>query len=1001
MYLFIVCLIFLLTFCGTNAAPTFTTPPASANCGTDTSSTHTTQLAPAGVSSGVSSSSSANTFSIFQPSPPVQTVFLIDDSSSMATDAGDPSTPRASRWDLVQALVPSFLSNLGSNHRIGAISVGGVCGSTPAISFPVGTPPDQFLDQLRRLQPSGATNLNRSLYDAVKLFESKPGKKQIILFTDGGNSCSPLEDTCEIARKLYQQFDIQINVVSVVLDPSLEQLFRCVVGGSGGNYWAITSTQQIPTIPINQIMTVILSWNPWPLIMFSCSTLSLFFISLGFYRQNVHYHGNRPANARLLSILLLAWGMATSALILLLDWRIIGFLLSMVFLGGIGLSIFRPKKIPSPPAPPTNLESSFGSSSSWDWSTISFVLLFILLGGVYEVDASPANNSMGGNNTSSENQGMILSSHPVQTDAGSGLISRSQRNHHILNLDISGTMYHNFPKVKDFVAGYIDTVTKNGDLFTVIVFSFDEQASVKELITFTIDPATRLSNLDQILREIVIDDPKKTNTLFFPLGIFLQDFLKSKVKDHPIILVVSDGKSDAATLGETGREIPFESLGKTVYSLPGVKGWKVAVTGGDGLNLGLLFSKPLEPKKPSKEQKPIYRRVGIDPCLIDPDLEIEGPAQITVPPQLNPFRPERRTEVRLQLRNSCSISRYRTFGVVLKGPGGKEILIGQETALIGDKPTEFTFPVTLDPSWAGRSTVEVVVYRGTIQRLFRTPREVSLEFPSYWTAYSRLLTFGCGGLGIVILGGLICLIIWWRRPLYVRASNSVNTVRIPYKGSVTIGGTGAQLLISALGGQVIGQLHYQGKKKAVTFVPTIPGVICNGNSVAGSIEYKLDAGGQISVTQGGKAVEFMLMTAKKQDMSFTMPISTPGLDPLFNFAGTGFGGASVTGNNDFLKGASIFLSSAVTSGAPNGSPMFDPSLGVGASAAEGGEPSLVAMDFLGFGSSAPSSVSEPEKASAQKLSAFDSGFATTGTTAAVGTNPLADFSMNEFNGFSS
>jgi len=102
--------------------------------------------------------------------------------------------------------------------------------------------------------------------------------------------------------------------------------------------------------------------------------------------------------------------------------------------------------------------------------------------------------------------------------------------------------------------------------------------------------------LMHLLKDLHIQNPKRTKTYFRLIADFLNTYLKD-VRLQPVVVVIFDGISDG--LNNDGKsvknlkfqEITFERFGKRgIYSALGISGWKIAIDGGKDLDLGILLS---------------------------------------------------------------------------------------------------------------------------------------------------------------------------------------------------------------------------------------------------------------------------------------------------------------------------------------------------------------------------------------------------------------------------
>lgn len=105
-------------------------------------------------------------------------------------------------------------------------------------------------NSLNRTKPRGMTPITYSLKQAVKYdFMGFPGKKRIILLTDGGENCD--ESPCEYAMELIKtRKDINIDVIAFNIndEDDLEQLECAALVTSGKFYTANTAAELAKSI---------------------------------------------------------------------------------------------------------------------------------------------------------------------------------------------------------------------------------------------------------------------------------------------------------------------------------------------------------------------------------------------------------------------------------------------------------------------------------------------------------------------------------------------------------------------------------------------------------------------------------------------------------------------------------------------------------------------------------------------------------------------------------
>ncbi len=171
-------------------------------------------------------------------------VAIIDQSSSMSAIALDAEHPLWSRLDVTKAVFPIWLNRLPQGIRVGLVTVGGMCGNSPALEHPVGTDRNALARDVAGLALDGQTPLNQVLESVPRMFTKARAEKRVVLFTDGLDSCGG--DTCEIARQLYQRHGIVVDVVVLGRgDRELSLTAQCISSATTGQIIELSTTTQV------------------------------------------------------------------------------------------------------------------------------------------------------------------------------------------------------------------------------------------------------------------------------------------------------------------------------------------------------------------------------------------------------------------------------------------------------------------------------------------------------------------------------------------------------------------------------------------------------------------------------------------------------------------------------------------------------------------------------------------------------------------------------------
>ena len=407
-------------------------------------------------------------------------------------------------------------------------------------------------------------------------------------------------------------------------------------------------------------------------------------------------------------------------------------------------------------------------------------------------------------------------------------------------------MAASFNEMKALVACYASMYTLPNEEISLVAFGMDSQGSAREITTFTVPQSGSVDSLNRTLDDLEIRNAKQTRTYFKPLADYLSQRLKS-VRLEPVILVISDGKSDAPEDARHGRinfrEIPFESFGRRgVYAAPAVTGWRVAVEGGASLDLTLLFKHPL----PANEKD--TRLSGPVPeCLVDPDLVFEAGDTVTLKPGFNPFSSTVEGALTLKVKNEC-VSRFRSFRAELRR-GNDIIKIGTVTNMsVNPEPSDLSLPFTLSRSGLESSDaiVQLVLDQGNTERtIYATrPSRVALKEISYLSAYGVFWGVMLAAVLLLVFLGMATVT---RKRTHQRHQPQLigvmggNAVALGPNQRIEIGGAGSTLQIPGVeDGIVLGSIESTAMKGKLAVLPAEGfRMKVNGFESTGSSEYVL------------------------------------------------------------------------------------------------------------------------------------------------------------------
>jgi len=180
--------------------------------------------------------------------PEERILFILDFSNSMSEHLH--GVPKV---DLMMETMRNILPKINKNASIGMRVYGHRMGITPfeackasALITPIAPANSiNIQNSLTKIRPRGMTPITYSLKQAVKYdFLGFPGKKHIILLSDGGENCD--ESPCKYAMELIKtRSDITIDVIAFNLNnqEDLEQLECAALVTKGKFHTANTAAE--------------------------------------------------------------------------------------------------------------------------------------------------------------------------------------------------------------------------------------------------------------------------------------------------------------------------------------------------------------------------------------------------------------------------------------------------------------------------------------------------------------------------------------------------------------------------------------------------------------------------------------------------------------------------------------------------------------------------------------------------------------------------------------
>jgi hypothetical protein len=475
------------------------------------------------------------------------------------------------------------------------------------------------------------------------------------------------------------------------------------------------------------------------------------------------------------------------------------------------------------------------------------------------------------------------------------IAKRDPRYHHILAIDASGSVSTYFESMKALLVCYAQMYAAPDEEMTLVVFASDETGPPKELGTFKVPQSGSTDALAALLDDVRIQRPRATRTYFQPLAEFINRRLVT-VRLDPIVLVLSDGASDAYRDAEAGRisfqEVPFESFAKRgLYSAPGMANWKVAIQGGEGIDLTTLFQRPLRIRP--ETTRPRRLAPALDPCLMDPDLVVETDDAVTLRPDWMPLSGIRRGTLSLRASSDCGVTRFRSFSVELIEDKKTMVLARFDNTPIGPKPRAFEIPLARPVTAPHKeATLRVILRQAETTRTIypRQPEVIALNEVDYLSEFA--LAGIATGATLAVSVSLFAIAVRRRRarrlnaPVIVKSldgpgvhlyPNAPEPIGDPDVAAIGVAGAPA--------GAIFGSIQFTGADNEFLVRPAA-GFQTRVNGVEGAARYRL--GQQIEFTRvhDGATFEVRLHAGTKRDVGWsTSPAGSVAVQPDAVFQG--------------------------------------------------------------------------------------------------------------------
>ncbi len=172
-------------------------------------------------------------------------VFILDGSNSMwgRIDGTE-------KIVVARDVLGNVLSDIPSDMQVGLAAYGhrrkGACDDIETI-LPVGDhSQSEMEDAIRSVQPTGMTPITAALEHVAEEFEDQPGKTQIVLVSDGKETCN--RDPCAAVSALRDQgINLTVHVVGFDVTGEESEQLQCIAEAGGGRYAGAGTALELTT----------------------------------------------------------------------------------------------------------------------------------------------------------------------------------------------------------------------------------------------------------------------------------------------------------------------------------------------------------------------------------------------------------------------------------------------------------------------------------------------------------------------------------------------------------------------------------------------------------------------------------------------------------------------------------------------------------------------------------------------------------------------------------
>ncbi len=185
-------------------------------------------------------------------------VIILDQSGSMSGQF----TPEKTIMESAKDVIKDFVNKTPTYIKLGMFTYGrNECSPLDNVHSPFDSSGrKKILEALPDLQPAGSTPIGASISAFRELIQNKKGRFNVLLVTDGGESCDgkPLEEAKRLMELNDVHLGVTLHVAGIGLEKKHAEEFKKIAELSSGKYYDVTKPNDFKNLfktPIQEIIS--------------------------------------------------------------------------------------------------------------------------------------------------------------------------------------------------------------------------------------------------------------------------------------------------------------------------------------------------------------------------------------------------------------------------------------------------------------------------------------------------------------------------------------------------------------------------------------------------------------------------------------------------------------------------------------------------------------------------------------------------------------------------